>query len=137
MGKRNCKVDYINKNLIITYGKPHKNVSAESIWRWVKEELTHAAIDTNIYKPHSCREPSSSKAKSEFQDQKKWNKVASQQIVLLKIFYDKNIINKQKYRWFGMQIWLFINRFRDSKKMIICQQCSCFDLIKWLKIIRI
>ena len=63
LGETNCKVDDNNKNLTITYGKPYKNVSADSISRWVKKELTNAGIDTNIYKVHSCRTASSSKIK--------------------------------------------------------------------------
>ena len=37
LGERNCKVDNNNKNLIITYGKPHKNALTDSISRWVKD----------------------------------------------------------------------------------------------------
>ena len=58
----NCKVDDNNKNLIIMYSTAHKNTSADNILRLVKEELTNARLDTNIYKAHSCRAASSSKA---------------------------------------------------------------------------
>ena len=63
LDERNCKVDDNNKNLIITYGKPHKNASEDTISRWVKDELKNAGIDTKVYTAHSCRAASSSKAK--------------------------------------------------------------------------
>ena len=47
---RERKVDGNNKKLIITLGKPHKSNSADSISRWVKQELTNVRLDTNIYK---------------------------------------------------------------------------------------
>ena len=59
--KRNCKIDNENKSLIITYEKPYKNTSANSFSRWVKEELTNAGIDTNIYKAYNCRAASKDK----------------------------------------------------------------------------
>ena len=40
-----------------------KNASANNISRWVIKKLTNVRIDTNIYKAHSCRAASSSKAK--------------------------------------------------------------------------
>ena len=43
------------------YNTAHKNTSADNILRLVKEELTNARLDTNIYKAHSCRAASSSK----------------------------------------------------------------------------
>ena len=56
LGERNSKVDNNNKNLIITYGKPHTNASTDMVWlRWFKDEFTNARTDTNIYKSHSCR----------------------------------------------------------------------------------
>ena len=63
LGKQNFKVDDIKNNLIITYWKPHKNASADNIPRCVIKKLKNAGIDLNIYKAHSCRAASSSKAK--------------------------------------------------------------------------
>ena len=86
LGELNCKVDDNNKSQIITYEKPNKNASADSISRWVKKKLTNAGIDTNIYKVHSCRAAPSNKAKirqdRKCQYQKYWNEVGCQQIVI-------------------------------------------------------
>ena len=51
------------RELLITYGKPHKPVSRDSVRNWIKNELTSAGVDTTIFKPHSCRSASLSKAK--------------------------------------------------------------------------
>ena len=63
LGKQNFKVDDNKKKLIITYWKPHKNGSADNIPRCVIKKLKNTKIDLNIYKAHSCRAASSSKAK--------------------------------------------------------------------------
>ena len=51
------------KEFIITYDKPHKPPSSDTISRWIKEELGMAGINTNVYKPHSCRSAWTSKAR--------------------------------------------------------------------------
>ena len=40
------------------YGPPHK----DTIARWVKNTLTQAGVNTNIFSSHSCRSSASSKA---------------------------------------------------------------------------
>ena len=51
------------KELLITYGKPHKPVSRNSVGRWIKNELMNLGVDTTVLMPHSCRSLSVSKAK--------------------------------------------------------------------------
>ena len=51
------------RDLIISYGKPHKPVSSETISRWIKDELSKAGVNTSVFKVHSCRSASSSKAR--------------------------------------------------------------------------
>ena len=51
------------RELLITYGKPHKPVSRDSVGRWIINELTNAGVDTTVFKPHSCRSASVSKGK--------------------------------------------------------------------------
>ena len=63
LGERNPRVDTSLGNLLITFGKPHRNASVDTISRWVKEELFQTDIDTNTYKTHGCRAASTSKAK--------------------------------------------------------------------------
>ena len=48
--------------LLISYIKPHKAVRSCTIANWLKKLLTKAGIDTEIFKPHSIRGASTSKA---------------------------------------------------------------------------
>ena len=41
------------KEFIITYGKPYKPVSSDTILRCISDELVTSGINTNVYKPHS------------------------------------------------------------------------------------
>ena len=61
--KRNHLVNGYVRELLITYGKPHKPASRDSVGRWIKNELTNAGVDRTVFKPHSCRSASVSKAK--------------------------------------------------------------------------
>ena len=46
IGMRNALVVEEIKDLIISLPKPHKPVSHETISRWIKNEITDAAVDT-------------------------------------------------------------------------------------------
>ena len=48
--------------LIISYKKPYKPVKSGTISRWIKETLSDAGIDTQIFKGHSTRAASTSAA---------------------------------------------------------------------------
>ena len=48
--------------LFITFGKPHKAVSRDTIARWTKATLKQSGINTEIYSAHSTRAASVSKA---------------------------------------------------------------------------
>jgi len=50
--------------LLLSYVKPHEPVSRDSVSRWIKIVMARAGIDTSIYKSHSVRSASTSKAKS-------------------------------------------------------------------------
>ena len=50
------------RQLFISYKKPHKRVSSQTIARWLKEVLTSAGINTDKYKAHSTRAASTSAA---------------------------------------------------------------------------
>lgn len=76
LDRRVCAVslikDYINKthdlrekddHLIISFVKPHKAVHVDTIRRWIALIMTAAGINTDLYKPHSTRAASTSKAK--------------------------------------------------------------------------
>ena len=45
-----------------THGKPHYPISKDTLARWVKEVMVCAGIDVTIFKPHSTRGASASKA---------------------------------------------------------------------------
>ena len=53
-----------NKAFIVTYGKPHKPASADTISRWIKDTLKDAGINVDVFTSHSCRSASTSKALS-------------------------------------------------------------------------
>ena len=52
-----------DSRLLISYCKPHKPVSKDTIARWIKIVMYRAGIDIKIFKPHSVRAASASKAK--------------------------------------------------------------------------
>ena len=56
-------VDGNTKEFIITYGKQHKPALSDTISRWIKDEVGMTGINTNVYKPHSSRSASTSKAR--------------------------------------------------------------------------
>ena len=43
------------KQLLISYIKPHKAVSRDTISQWIKRFMTAAGIDTSVYKSHTTR----------------------------------------------------------------------------------
>ena len=51
-----------SSKLFISYTKPFKQVSKETISRWIKIVLIRSGIDVSIYKPHSTRSAAVSKA---------------------------------------------------------------------------
>ena len=96
IGIRNTLVTRDIKDLIISYRKPHKPVSLETISRWIKDELSKAGVDTSVFKAHSCRSASSSKARdagisvSEILKKGGWKSVHT-----FKTFYSRDIINSE------------------------------------------
>ena len=82
------------KPLFITHGTPHKPATYDTISRCIKNELHKAGIDTDIYKPHSCRAAAVSKAKQigillqDIVNRGSWSSDST-----FKKYYDKDIIN--------------------------------------------
>ena len=70
---QNALVGEEAKYLIISFGKPYKPISHETISRWIKSEVTDAEADTSVLKPHSCRSVSSSKTTLVFPQLVYWN----------------------------------------------------------------
>ena len=50
--------------LLLSYVKPHKNVTKDTISRWIKVILNRPGINTKIFGSHSVRSASNSYAKS-------------------------------------------------------------------------
>ncbi len=48
--------------LLITHRRPHKRATKQTIARWVKNALSAADINTNVFGPHSTRHAATSKA---------------------------------------------------------------------------
>ena len=82
------------KKLFISFQKPHKAVSRDTISRWVKMGLSAAGIDTTVFTPHSTRAASTSKAKARsvpmdvIMSLAGWSKATTFQR-----FYNKEIVN--------------------------------------------
>ena len=73
-----CVVNYLNlylertkqlrspgSNLFISFQKPHKNVSTDTLARWIKLVMKNAGINTTTFKAHSTRSALSAKLKGE------------------------------------------------------------------------
>ena len=60
--KRTKLIREAERRLFISYKKPHKRVSSQTISRWLKYVMSSAGIDTAKYKAHSTRAASTSAA---------------------------------------------------------------------------
>lgn len=54
---------YPETKLFISFVKPHKRVSRDTISRWIRTTMERAGIDISMFKPHSTRMAATSKAK--------------------------------------------------------------------------
>ena len=50
------------QQLFVSYSKPFKSVSRDTISRWVKTVMQKSGIDVNLFKQHSTRAAATSKA---------------------------------------------------------------------------
>ena len=100
----NCLLSYLErrkllanddvKELVISYGKPHRPVGSDTLSRWIKDELKLSGIDTNVFAAHSCRSALVSKAKiNGIGINKIMKRVCWKSESTFKKFYDKDIIN--------------------------------------------
>lgn len=55
-----------HSKLLISYIKPHAEVSKDTIARWIKTIMVKSGIDINVYSAHSVRSAASSKARKLF-----------------------------------------------------------------------
>ena len=60
--KRTCLYRNNCSKLFLSFTKPHKEVTKETISRWIRIILSKAGVDTTMYGPHSVRSAVTSKA---------------------------------------------------------------------------
>lgn len=60
---KRCEMIHTSEQLFFTHATPHRPASRDTISRWVKEVMSSANINTNIFKAHSCRAAAASAAK--------------------------------------------------------------------------
>ena len=53
-----------SRKLLLSYVRPHKRVSKDTVARWCKTVLGSAGIDTKVFGSHSARSASASKAQA-------------------------------------------------------------------------
>ena len=81
--------------LIISFIKPHRVVHVDTFRRWITSVMGFAGIDTEVYKPHSTRAASTSKAKEKhillenIMAAAMWNNAST-----FAKFYDKEIVEQ-------------------------------------------
>ena len=82
------------KQLFISFNKPHKKVSRSTISRWIKLVLREAGIDVDIFKAHSTRSAACSNAKKNGVTLEHIMKTAGwANAETFKKFYDKRVYN--------------------------------------------
>ena len=59
--RKNERVDKEKKRLFITYQKPQRTASIDTLRRWIKETYAETNLIEN-FTPHSCRSASTAKA---------------------------------------------------------------------------
>ena len=60
--ERTNSIREIFSKILISFAKPHKDISVNTLGRWIREVMHLAGINTNIFKPHSSRSATTSKA---------------------------------------------------------------------------
>ena len=87
------------KALLISYIKPHKAVSRDTVSRWIKTVMHRAGIDINMFSAHSVRSAVTSKAKEKAVPIQDIMKTAgwSQESTFSK-FYRKTIIRDDRFQ---------------------------------------
>ena len=93
------------KCLLISYVKPHKAVSKDTVARWIKTVMCRAGIDINVFGPHSVRSAVTSKAQERAVPIKDIMQTAgwSRESTFAK-FYKKKIIREDAFQNAVLQI---------------------------------
>ena len=92
----------VKQQLLLSHRKPHNEVSVTTVSRWVKEVLKLAGINTELFKAHSVRSASSSKAfvyglsLSTILNQGNWSRSGT-----FETYYHKEIVNEFQFTPLG------------------------------------
>lgn len=62
--ERTSAWEHSHDKLFLSYVKPHKPVSRDTISRWIRSVMQDSGIDVSVFSPHSTRAASTSAAKS-------------------------------------------------------------------------
>ena len=98
------------KQFLVTYGKPHKAASDDTISRWIKNTISSAGIDIDVFKANSTRSASSCKAK---QVGIPYTEVPRKVANTFTKHYDKHIINKGDLVDFDF-VTPIVSKFKDD-----------------------
>ena len=102
------------KQFLVIYEKPHKAASDDTISRWIKNTISSAGIDIDVFKVHSTRSSSFSKAKQvgipyrEILKRGSWKGANT-----FTKHYDKHIINKGGLVDFDF-VTPIVSKFKDD-----------------------
>ena len=94
-----------HQNLLVSYHKPHKAISKDTVARWLKQELKLAGIDTSTFRVHSIRAASTSAAKAHnvsnttIMESAGWYSEGT-----FRKFYNKAITSTKEN--FGQKLWM-------------------------------
>ena len=87
-----------HSKLLLSYVKPYQPVTRDTVSRLIKTVLARAKINTSIYKAHSIRSDSVSKAKENLVPILKiLSKAGWSNVKTFARYYDKNIEKDEKY----------------------------------------
>jgi hypothetical protein len=84
--------------LFLTFVKPHRPASKDTLSRWVKQVLSEAGVDTTTYGPHSVRAASTSAAKrggasiQDIMDTAGWSRSGT-----FAKYYDKSVASQPSF----------------------------------------
>jgi hypothetical protein len=116
--------------LLLSYVKHHKNVTKDTISRWIKVILNRSRINTKIFGSHSVRSASTSKAKSnavpidEILKKAGWSNVKT-----FATFYDKKIA-KDGFAERGTEAVIIVSLIITSQQPENCENRNDLDLVQ-------
>lgn len=96
--KRTYKYRKQHQQLILSYMKPFKHVTSNTIARWVNICLAKSGIDVDLYTAHSVGAASVSKAKNQgVSIDETLFKAGWSNVKTVAVYYDKQIVTEGKF----------------------------------------